>query len=210
MFSYISGKKISYGGGSAVIDVNGVGFCLSISDGTAGRLAADKGDSATLYTYLSVREDALELFGFYDTAELDTFKMLISVSGIGPKVALSVLSTLSPERFAIAVLSDDAKSISASQGVGLKTAQKIILELKDKIAKNKTVLSGNVSRKAFAETAEPAGVNADASLLGEAINALVVLGYSRTDAASALGRVEGDMPLEKLIKEGLKRLNSDK
>ena len=208
MFQYIYGKKAEIGAGKAVIDVNGVGFLLQISDTTAGKLAAIPGENAKVYTYMNVREDLIELYGFAEQSELDTFRMLIGVSGIGPRAALSILSAMSPEKFALCVLSDDAKSISAAQGVGLKTAQKVILELKDKISKSQ-LPTGSRARDAFRESsAAPQGGD---SVLSEAINALCVLGYTRIEAAGALSRVAGDgMPLEKLIREGLKALNTDK
>lgn len=209
MFQYISGKVAEVGEGKAVIDVNGVGFLLQISDTTAGQLAAASDGNAKVYTYMNVREDLIELYGFAALSELDTFRMLIGISGIGPRAALAILSVLSPEKFALCVLSDDAKSISAAQGVGLKTAQKIILELKDKISKAQ-IPTGSKARDAFRESVQIAPSGQD-GVLSEAVNALCVLGYTRIEAAEALSRVASDgMPLEKLIREGLRQLNTDK
>jgi len=205
MYSYISGNKVYVGAGIAVIDNHGIGYLLNISDRTAGFLMNRNGE-VKLYTYLNVREDALELFGFATEDELKSFKMLITVSGVGAKMALSVLSVLSPEKLAMAVLSDDAKAIAAAQGIGLKKAQKIILEIKDKIAKER----GNVVKigklPVDTETGEIyAGGVSDSS---EAVNALIVLGYSPAEAASAVSKAQPDgKPLEKIIKDALRVLS---
>ena len=153
-----------------------------------------------LYTYLHVSENAIDLFGFVDSNELSCFKMLITVTRVGPKAALSVLSNVTPERFALCVASGDAKTISKAPGIGLKTAQRIILELKDK-------MSREAAETGFAESFS-GEIPADASNAGEAISALVVLGYSQSEAASAVMKQDPALPVEELIKAGLRALSS--
>lgn len=203
MYYYISGEKVLLEPGTAVIDNNGIAYRITVSDRTLGRLAADGGETVRLYIHEYVREDAHELFGFYETEERRTFALLIGVSGVGPRAAMSVLSALSPERFALCVISEDAKAITCAQGIGLKTAQKIILELKDKIAKEQ---GRGISGKAAPGT-RPEGRNDRA----EAVDALMVLGYSKADAVNALHFEGSDgLRLEELIRSGLKRLTRSK
>src|SRR5690606_24561258 len=131
---YISGELVHTERNMAVIDAGGVGYKLTVSSTALGKLAGKTG-KVKLYTYLSVRDDALELYGFYSVEEASVFRMLITVSGVGPKAAMSILSTMSPEQFALAVTAGDAKALSKAPGVGPKTAARIILELKDKLSK---------------------------------------------------------------------------
>ena len=156
------------------------------------------GEQVTLYTHLAVKEDAIDLFGFYDEAERSMFKLLIGVSGVGPKGAVSVLSSLSPERFALAVASSDTKAIRAP-GIGPKTAERIVLELRDKVSKEQAA-SGITG----VELPVPApGVQANAA---EAISALEVLGYARAEAVNAVASLDNSLSVEELIKRGLKVL----
>ena len=156
------------------------------------------GEQIKLYTYLAVKEDALDLYGFYDESERTMFKLLISVSGVGPKGAVSILSNLSPERFALAVASGDAKAIRAP-GIGPKTAERIVLELRDKVSKEQAA-SGITG----VEIPSPAvGVQANAA---EAISALEVLGYARAEASNAVASLDASLSVEELIKHGLKAL----
>ncbi len=180
----------------AVVECAGVGYGVRTSSVTVSRLPAIGGE-AMLYTYLHISENALDLFGFYDQNELSCFKMLISVTRVGPKAALSVLSSVTPERFALCVASGDAKTISKAPGIGLKTAQRIILELKDKMAKEQAA-SG------FGGSVLPDVT--DASNAGEAIAALVVLGYAQSDAASVIMKLDPAMSVEDMIKAGLRAL----
>lgn len=180
----------------AVVECAGVGYGVRTSSVTVSRLPAI-GEEALLYTYLHLSENAVELFGFFDQNELSCFKMLISVTRVGPKAALSILSNVTPERFALCVASGDAKTISKAPGIGLKTAQRIILELKDKMSKEQAA-SG------FAAAAMP--VVEDSSNAGEAIAALVVLGYAQSDAAAVITRLDPAMPVEDMIKAGLRAL----
>ena len=205
MFYYISGKLALLTPGTAVVDAGGVGYRLTISQNTyeaLPRSAADAKKDVRLYTYMAVREDGLELFGFATETELSSFKMLLSVSGVGPKAAISILSLLTPEKFALAVCTEDKKTISKASGIGPKTAARIILELKDKLLKETPV-----------EQAESAIVTAITSpgtakgKLSEAQDALMVLGYSRTEALTALNSLDTTaMELEDIIRQALKKL----
>lgn len=178
----------------AVVDCGGVGYACRT---TANTLSALKVDSeAKLYTYMAVREDAVELFGFADMQELNCFKMLISVSGVGPKAAISILSGMTPQAFALCVASGDSKSLTTAPGIGKKIADRIVLELKDKIAKE------NLSIKSDALI--PAAVPSNTA--SEAISALMVLGYSNAEATKAIAGMPADTPTDALIKAGLKNL----
>ncbi|HIV19286.1 MAG TPA: Holliday junction branch migration protein RuvA [Candidatus Merdivicinus intestinigallinarum] len=180
----------------AVVECAGVGYAVRTSSVTVSRLPAI-GEEAMLYTYLHISENAAELFGFRDQNELSCFKMLISVTRVGPKAALSVLSSVTPERFALCVASGDAKTISKAPGIGLKTAQRIILELKDKMSKE-------AAASGFSDAALP--VVEDSSNAGEAIAALVVLGYAQSEAAAVITRLDPAMSVEDMIKAGLRAL----
>ena len=200
MFYYLNGTATVIGTGFLVLDVGGVGYKLTVSDNTSRQVKV--GDKTKLFTYLAIREDDIELFGFSDETELDTFKMLISVSGIGPKNAISVLSQFTPDELAMAVIAEDAKSISKSNGIGPKTAARIVLELKDKISR-----SPLVSSKSGAMTLPSAGSGkGSAGKLGEATDALIVLGYSRTEALQILKDIPADtMSIEEIIRAALKK-----
>ncbi len=179
------------------VECNGIAYEMKTTFTTASQ-CPKIGESVTLYTYLHVREDALELFGFYDQEELRCFKMLISVSGVGPKAALSILSNVTPSQFALCVASGDSKSLTKSKGIGGKTAQRIVLELKDKISKEQ--LSSSVVAGKEIELPTNAGNAA------EAISALVVLGYSKSEAAQALAGIDPSTSVEDMIRVGLKAL----
>ena len=197
MYYYISGNLIELNQTFAAIDCNGVCYKMNISLSTFSKLSALIGKKALLYTYLNVKEDALELYGFYDNEEHTAFVYLISVSGVGPRAAINILSVMNAQSFAFAVVSNDPKAISKAPGVGLKTAQKIIIELKDKIAKG------------FSVSDNGAEITSDISskgVIADAISALVVLGYSRSDALSAIRMVDSEQPLENIIRDSLKKL----
>ena len=207
MFYYLSGKLALLKNDLAVIDVGGVGYKLTISGTTYEAMPANRSvkDPPTikLFTYLAVREDGMELFGFATETELATFKLLITVSGVGPKAAMAILSHLTPEKFALAVCTDDKKTISKANGIGPKTAARVILELKDKLMKE----AGGAD--AFASVASPlAGAPAAKSgKLSEATDALMVLGYSRAEAMAAMKDMDiANMELEEIIRLSLKRL----
>ncbi len=202
MFYHICGELTYYESGMAVIDCGGVGYRLTVSGTTQNSfppLNESKPPRVKLYTHLSVREDAFELFGFSTQKELYSFKLLISVSGIGPKAAISILSSMTPEQFALAVVSEDTKSISRAQGVGAKSAARIVLELKDKLGSSDK--STGLSSDTFSAAASVTGGN---NKLSEAQNALVVLGYSRAEAISALRSIKTEnLGLEEIIRSAL-------
>lgn len=180
----------------AVIDCGGVGYACRTTANTISQLKI--GEKAKLLTYLAIREDAAELFGFADTAELSCFKMLISVSGVGPKAALSILSGMTPQSFALCVASGDSKTLTNAPGIGKKTAERIVLELKDKVSKQDVAAGVKGS---------PIPVVAAASnTVAEAVSALMVLGYTNSEATNALSGLDPASPADELIKAGLKKL----
>ena len=184
---------------TAVVECGGVGYKLTVTGNTLSKLNGDDSvKNVRLYTYMAVREDAVELYGFYTTEELDIFKMLITVSGVGPKAGISILSTLTPEMLINAIAAEDSKSISQSPGVGAKTAARIVLELHDKIAKS--YLSGMASQP----TTKKAAVSTAAKgKLSDARDALIVLGYSRQEVTAALSNVDSSKETEEIIRDAL-------
>ena len=182
----------------AVVECGGVGFKCFTSLNTAGNVGK-LGDEVNLFTHLSVREDAMDLYGFSTQTELDYFKLLITVSGVGPKAAIAVLSELSPDRLAVAIAAGDAKAITRANGVGKKTAERIVLELKDKMVNAST---GEIS--AAAASAVSAG---ETSASAEAVEALVALGYSQSDAAVVVGQMDKSLTVDEMIRLGLKQLS---
>ena len=198
MFYYIKGELVHTDPTSAVLDCGGIGYKMTVSKNTLARLTR-KGEKVCLYTYFHVREDAVELLGFYTEAELEAFKLLITVSGIGPKAAMAILSVLTPEKFALAVTMGDTKAIAKATGVGSKTAARVILELKEKVAKSLPVDT---------DTGEvmPASDELVFGNTEEAIGALVVLGYSRQEAQAALKGVDPLLSLEDMITAALRKM----
>ena len=202
MYYHIEGILAHKDSALAVIDCGGVGYKLNISYTTFSRLP-ETGKQVKLFTHLVVKDDALDLIGFGDLSEKSMFLMLLTISGVGVKVATSVLSALSPERFAFAVASGDYKEIAAAQGVSTKTAQKIILELKDKIDKdNIASAKSGAADKYLADASMPVAGN----IRGDAIVALMALGYSRNEANDALKNADMTASLEDIIKYGLRNL----
>ena len=196
MLYFVDGKVAVLDTGLAVIDCGGVGYACNTTNSTIKHLKV--GERARLYTYLNVREDAVDLFGFYTQAELNHFRLLIGVSGVGPKAALSILSSVSADRFAMAVMTGDEKALTAAPGIGKKIAQRIILELKDKLA------AGDTDDGAFMPVVNAAS---GAGKWKEASSALAVLGYSSSDISVALKGIDVDaMPLEEIIRQSLKRM----
>ena len=204
MFYYLRGTLAYLQPGMAVLDVGGVGYQLTISATTQSALPArsfSETQEVLLYTYLAVREDGIELFGFATEQEKETFELLITVSGVGPKAAMSILSAMTPEKFAIAVCSEDRKSISAANGIGPKTAARIVLELHDKLLKESGGAFPAVSSNDVHEVA-PTG----RGKLNEALDALMVLGFNRSDALNILKNLDIEkMTLEELIRAALKQ-----
>ena len=198
MFYYGKGTLAVCEASTAVIDCGGVGYKLTVSDMTFSKVAGKLGSEVMLYTYLSVREDAVELFGFFSNDELSAFKMLISVSGVGPKAAMAILSIMTPEKFAFSVSTGDVKSISKATNVGKRTAERIILELKDKVAKELSAVD--------TDTGEVFSPAAEANASAEAVSALMVLGFTKAEAVAALAGVNPADPLEKQINTALGKL----
>ena len=205
MFYYISGKLAKLDGSFAVVDAGGVGFKMTISKSTYYRLSGNnEAPTVKLYTYMAVREDGTELFGFATEEELSAFKLLITVSGVGPKAAISILSTLTPEKLALAICTEDKKAISQANGIGAKTAARIILELKDKL---KAEGMGDADDNSLSSLGSDVGAAPDKSgKLSDAQDALTVLGYSRSEAARALATIDTSLELDDIIRLALKKL----
>ena len=204
MLHHVKGELMACEGGLAVVDCGGVGYALTVSTTTAEKLSPMLGETVLLFTHLQVREDGIELYGFGGREELSAFRLLITVSGVGPKAAMSILSTMTPDRFAYAVCTEDAKALSRAPGIGGKTAARIVLELKDKISKDQ--MSGDLSSlKDAAPARMPAG---DSGKLKEAEDALGVLGYTRAQIASVLRELDTSaLSLEDIIKAALRRFS---
>ena len=197
MFYYVNGTVAETGPNLAVIDCGGVGYACATTNYTLSQLK--KGERAKLYTYLNVREDAMELFGFASQSELRSFKMLIGVSGVGPKAALSILSSTTPQQLSMAVVMGDEKALTAAPGIGKKIAQRIILELKDKLIKEQDGFE--------AGSGAAAAMPAQNNKAGEAAAALAVLGYGSQEIAAALKGIDMDaLPLEEIIRQSLKKM----
>ncbi len=197
MFYSVRGKLIHMDSSTAVVECGGVGYNCQTTMNTLKNLRL--GDEVTLFTYLNVREDAMELFGFSAKTELDTFKTLIGVSGVGPKAGLAILSELSPEQVAMAIATDDVKTITRAQGVGKKIAQRIVLELKDKLAKS-------LSSEDTSLPSAAAAANAAMGNIPKAIEALGVLGYSPADVSGILATMDSALPVEQLIAQTLRQM----
>jgi len=185
--------------GSCVIDCNGIGYKLFISDNTYTSVVGHVNEKMKLLTYFQVREDAVELYGFKNHDELSAFKLLITVSGVGPKAAMSILSLLTPDKLSMAICAEDTKTISKASGIGAKTAARVVLELKDKIAKQVFASSGTDPVQAPISFAKN-------SNLSEALDALVVLGYSMAEAQRALGGIDPSLDVTKIIPLALAKL----
>lgn len=183
--------------GTIVVECGGVGYLCRTTAATIGRLPKP-GEEAFVYTYMAVREDAVELYAFYDMDELRCFKLLISVSGVGSKAAISILSEHSPERLALFIAAGDVKSITTAPGVGGKTAQRIVLELKEKLA-------GEFAGMHMSAAAA-ASAGAEGQHIADAVAALVSIGYAQADAARAVGALDPGLPTDTLIKQALKAL----
>ncbi len=207
MFYYIEGKLAHLDRGFAVLDVGGVGYKLTITQTTyeamPPHLSVSVPPTVRLYTYMAVREDDVELFGFRSEEELDTFKLLITVSGVGPKAAIAVLSVFSPDRLAIAIAAEDTKAISRANGIGSKTAARIVLELKDKIS---NVASG--SEASIGEGSVDGSDVGGSSNLADAQSALLVLGYTRGEIANVFKKIDASgKETDAIIRLALKQLS---
>ena len=200
MIYSLTGELTYIGDQFLVVECGGVGFKCFTSVATAAN-AGRIGDQIRLYTYLSVKEDALDLYGFKTENELRAFKLLISVSGVGPKAAVSILSEMSADKLSLAVAAGDTKAITRANGVGKKIAERIVLELKDKMA-GVTLSSSESSVSAAASVAED-------SPAGEAVAALVALGFSKSDASAAVGAMDSSLPADEMIRQGLRQLSKN-
>ena len=193
MFYYIKGELVHKGENFAVLDAGGVGYKIYTSANVLQKLG-EIGRRVTLYTHLYVKEDIQDLYGFLTNEELSMFLHLLSVSGVGPKAALSILSVTTPEKFALAVLTNDKKTITKAAGVGPKLAERVILELRDKL-KNSDALGADMP-----------DIELEDDTVSEAVNALTVLGYSQSEAAVAVASVDKSLDLEETIRQALKNL----
>ena len=197
MLYSVKGELIHLEPRVAVISCGGVGFRCQITMNTARQLPS-VGSEAMLYTMMNVREDAIELFGFAAQEELASFKQLTAISGVGPKVGLSILSELSPERVALAVAAGDYKALTKAAGVGPKLAQRIVLELKDKVQA--------LTSSAGGFEMPTGGIVSAAGNAAQAVDALAVLGFTAGEASAAVGKLDSSLPVETLVREALKML----
>lgn len=193
MYYYIKGELILKQDNFAVLDTNGIGYKIYTSQLSQDKVAV--GDTVIFYTYLHVREDIMDIYGFASADELSMFTHLLSVSGVGPKAALAILSVVTPNQLVLAIITNDAKTLTKASGVGMKMAQRVIIDLKDKL-KNCEIVSDDV----FGEE-----IVADENSI-EAVSALVVLGYSQNDAKRAVAKVDLNLPTEEIVKQALKNL----
>ncbi|MCL2578898.1 MAG: Holliday junction branch migration protein RuvA [Oscillospiraceae bacterium] len=196
MLYALKGTLVLAGDGQIAVECGGVAYLCRTTLSTlsaVGRL----GDTVQVYTLMQVRNEAVELFGFADKGELDCFKMLVGVSGVGARIGLGILSSMTPERFALCVAAGDHKPLVAAPGVGKKLAERIILELRDKVGGGSFATTEAVSAGQAARSA---------GNIHEAVSALVVLGYSQTDAALAVSGIPEETPVEEMIKQGLRKL----
>ena len=199
MYYYVFGQVAHVEPYLAVIDCGGVGYACRTTTHTLSQIK--KGDKAKLFTYLAVKEDAMDLYGFFSQEELKLFQQLISVSGVGPKAALAILSSSTPANLAMSIITGDEKALTSAPGVGKKIAQRVILELKDKLAKGQTISASGESISRDAVTIIPQ------NKLSEASAALAVLGYSQAEINIALKGVDIDgQPLEQIIRLALKNM----
>jgi Holliday junction DNA helicase RuvA len=197
LFYHINGNVSAIEPNLAVIECAGVGFALNATTNTLSHLKI--GETAKLYTYECIREDAFDLYGFYDKREKRCFEMLLDVSGVGPKAAMSILSSATPESLAMAIISGDERALTVAPGIGKKIAQRILLELKDKMSKE---TSGMVLGVGAGSSAAPG-----TSKLSDAASALVVLGYSNAEISVVLKDIEVEStPLEEIIRQALKKM----
>ena len=203
MIASVKGKLEGVTTESVIIDVNGLGV-EAIVPTTVINLLPKIDESIKLHTYLHVREDAMQLYGFLEKEDLDFFKLLITVNGIGPKAAIAILSSMPTDILTFAILSEDTKTIQKAQGIGAKTAKKLVLELKDKVGIIKT--PKNTGSEIYDNAGLAIGINSE--IKDEAVQVLTALGYSQTEAVKAISTIEmyEEMTSEELVKLSLKNL----
>ncbi len=197
MIATLRGKLLYSDENTVVVECSGVGFKCTVTKNTIYNLP-EKGEEVFLHTHLAVREDAMDLYGFSDLDELSAFKMITSVSGVGPKIGIALLSQFTASQMFLYIASDDAKALTAASGVGLKLAQRIVLELKDKVG------NINISNSAVIKSVRKTETVSAAS---EAVEALIALGYTKGEASLAVSRLDSDLPSSELIKQALKSLS---
>ena len=202
MFYYLSGELAYKNLNTCVIDCAGVGYKLTVSQITSESLASSVGKRVKLYTYLAVREDGIELFGFGSEEERSAFNNLTSVSGIGPKVAMSILSVMTPDDLAIAISTENIKAIAKAPGIGAKTAARIVLELRDKISKEFVLPDAKTLNAGASVPTTKQGKN-----FSEATEALTVLGYDRNSIIKALADIDTGKDVGEIIRIALKKLS---
>ena len=200
MIGFLRGLLAEKGDGYIVVDVNGVGYVVNVPANSRAYLSSE-GQEVMVYTSMIVREDDMSLFGFSGKGELDAFKKLIGVSGVGPKAAIAILSAFTLDQLKEAIVFEDSKSLTKANGIGKKTAERIVLELKDKFTTAGSVASS------IGQDGDVSVTGAFAGGRGEAVNALMALGYSRGEATSALAGIkENDLTTEEYLKLALKNL----
>lgn len=202
MISYIKGEIIYNDSDSLIVENNGIGYKIIVPAFSAQKLCSQKGE-VIVYTYMSVREDGITLFGFSSVEERNLYEKLISVSGIGPKAAVSILGVLTPSQLIAAIVSGDSASIARAPGIGKKTAQRVILDLKDKIG-NEEIAEVFEGSEAM-DISQTAAADDDRS---EAVEALIALGYSRSEAVRAVSRIYNEgMDVQKILSAALRELS---
>lgn len=202
MFYSLTGKLVHMEPGVVAIECGGVAFKCFTSMNTQKNMPRI-GETATVYTHLNVREDALDLYGFSTKSELNCYKMLTAISGVGPKAALSILSEMTPEGVAMAAASGDSKKFTKASGVGPKLAQRIVLELKDRVKK-----MGFTGGTLELTGTDDAGIVSASQNAEQAVQALIVLGYTQSEAAQAVAKLDGSLSTEELIRGALKSMAS--
>lgn len=201
MFYYVSGELAYKDLNTCVIDCGGVGYKLTVSHITSEMLASSVGKKVKLFTYLAIRENEIELFGFESENERAAFNRLTSVSGVGPKVAMSILSVMTADNLALAICTEDVKSIAKAPGIGSKTAARIVLELKDKISKDISIPDAATLTKGSSASVVRGGKN-----LSEATEALMVLGYDKNTVLNVLKDIDTNIDVGEIIRMALKKL----
>ncbi|MDD2973151.1 MAG: Holliday junction branch migration protein RuvA [Lachnospiraceae bacterium] len=202
MIAYVKGEIVSVSEDNLVIDVNNIGYNVKISSNVANVLPGI-GNIIKIYTYTMVKEDAFQLYGFLTRDDLDMFKKVITVNGIGPKGALAILSIMSADDLRFAIIAGDAKAISKAPGIGAKTAERLILDLRDKVS-----LEDTLTHSVSADISQSTDTDGAKSMKNDVIEALVALGYSATDALQAVKKtvITDDMDTEQILRLALKQM----
>ncbi len=203
MFYYLNGKLTYVDTNICVVECAGVGYKLTVSLTTSNALSSKLDQNVKIFTHLAVREDGIELFGFSSNEERSAFNMLIGVSGVGPKAAINILSIMTADKLAMAVCTEDVKSISKAQNIGAKTAARIVLELKDKVAKDMVPMT----RSGSGTSATQGTLALNTGNLAEAAEALLVLGYDKNSVSRALAGISPETEVGNIIKSALKKLS---